>query len=96
MGEERFDMGQICKGTALILMALGFIGSWHIGRVFGAGFFLFGFVSELVFCMCLYALGEIVDKLTEIAENSKPDRNNMKEIKAMYPQGIMNIQKRNK
>lgn len=99
-------MGTYIKMAAGILFALGLLGSAKLGDLWGGPFFLIFLISEVVFCMCLYALGEIVDKLTEIAENTKVDKHganrymqnlNGKEANNKYQEdGILDIPKRNK
>ena len=64
------NTGKICKETAKCLLGAAFVGSIIIGIDYGFDFFLYGAVCSFVFYISLYALGEIVERLTEIANNT--------------------------
>ena len=97
-------VGKVCKNIALISLLLGTMGSLLLlDSELGVAFFLCVFFCEVIFCITLYALGEIVDKLTEIAENTKTNKRIeghtgvKREIKTVYRKegGVMDIPKRN-
>ena len=98
--------GKVCKISAVVLFVLDFIGSMELGDEFGFTVFLYGIIAGFIFCISLYALGEIVEKLVEIAENTTPitysaeqkkQIKNNREIKSTFKaDGIMDIPKRKK
>ena len=64
------QVGNVCKVSAIIVFSLDFIGSIIIAaKTENFMFFLIGFLSSFLFCLVLYALGEIVDQL-EISNNN--------------------------
>lgn len=100
------QIGKVCKISSVILFLLVLVGSIILCENFGLSFFIYGIVLGFIFCMLLYVMGEIVDKLTEIAENTIPfistieeqkQVKNNKEIKSTFKvDGIMDIPKRKK
>lgn len=62
------EVGTVCKGTSIILFILDFIGSIVLGNELG-GYdfnwivFLYGVIAGFIFCLLIYALGEIIDQL---------------------------------
>lgn len=64
-------MGKVCSYMAVILFCLGLVGSYILGQTFGITLFVAGFLSNTLLCVILAALGEIIEKLTQIAENTK-------------------------
>ncbi len=70
------EIGRICKRTAIVLFILDFIGSIVLGNTFGTpgeysfqdpsfnwAIFLYSIIIGFVFCLLIYALGEIIDQL---------------------------------
>ena len=100
------EVGKICKTSAIILFVLDVIGAISLGEDLGFTFFLYGIIAGFIFCISLYALGEIVERLTEIAQNTTPItytneqknqiKNNMQIKSTFKSEGIMDIPKRNK
>ena len=62
------EVGKVCKGTSIVLFILDFIGSIVLGNELG-GYdfnwivFLYGVIAGFIFCLLIYALGEIIDQL---------------------------------
>lgn len=60
-------MGTAYKNISVGIFILGFFGSVYLGQTIGYGFewipFLTGVVSTFIFCMQIYAIGEIIDQL---------------------------------
>lgn len=69
-------VAKVCKGTAIILFILGAIGSFILGNSIGKALMFGGFsifylsltflLGCFLFCILLYAVGTIVEKLTNI------------------------------
>ena len=57
------EVGKVCKGTSIILFILDFIGSIVLGYKFNWVVFLYGVFAGFIFCLLIYALGEIIDQL---------------------------------
>ena len=62
------EVGALCKGTSIVLFILDFIGSIVLGNELGGydfnwTIFLYGIIVGFVFCLLIYALGEIIDQL---------------------------------
>lgn len=69
-------MGTVCKATAIILLILDFIGSVTLGNIFGKydfnwEVFFYGVITGFVFCLLIYAVGEIIAQLEKCNDNSK-------------------------
>ena len=65
------SIGSICKKTAVILFILDVLISLYLG--IGLGnllIILFGIFGAFVFCLLIYGVGEIIDILEEINENT--------------------------
>lgn len=62
-------VGKICKGTSIILFILAFIGSISladqitINGDFNWTIFFCGLIISFLFCLQIYAMGEIIDQL---------------------------------
>ena len=69
-------IGKVCKGTSIVLFILDFIGSIVLGNTFSIPgdysfsdpsfnwtIFLCGVITGFIFCLLIYALGEIIDQL---------------------------------
>ena len=62
------QVGKVCKGTSIVLFILDFIGSIVLGNELG-GYdfnwvvFLYGVIAGFIFCLLIYALGEVIDQL---------------------------------
>ena len=69
-------VGKVCKGTSIVLFILDFIGSIVLGNTFAIPdeysfsdpsfnwtIFLYGVIAGFIFCLLIYALGEIIDQL---------------------------------
>lgn len=63
-------VGKVCKGTSIVLFILDFIGSISLGNTFAFSrhsfnwnVFLYGVIAGFIFCLLIYALGEIIDQL---------------------------------
>lgn len=68
------NVGTVCKGTSVLLFVLDFIGSIVLGNTFGDldfnwSVFLYGIIVGFIFCLLIYALGEIINQL-EISNNN--------------------------
>lgn len=68
---------KICKSVSVVIFILGFIGSIIIAaNISYDGFnllaFIIGIISEFIFCLPLYALGEILERIENL--DSKVDR----------------------
>ena len=61
-------VGKVCKGTSIVLFILDLIGSIVLGNELGGHdfnwvIFLYGIIAGFIFCLAIYALGEIIDQL---------------------------------
>lgn len=69
-------VGKVCKGTSIVLFGLDFIGAIALGNTFAIPgdysfsdpsfnwtVFLYGVIAGFIFCLLIYALGEIIDQL---------------------------------
>lgn len=68
---ENVTVGKVCKVSAIVMFILDFIGSITLGRSLGYydfnwGIFFSGIVVGFIFCMLIYAIGEIIDCLDNI------------------------------
>ena len=70
------EVGKVCKGTSIVLFILDFIGSIVLGNTFAIPgrysfsdpsfnwtIFFYGVIAGFIFCLLIYALGEIIDQL---------------------------------
>ena len=62
------EVGKLCKSTSIILFILDFIGSIVLGNELGGYYFdwaifLYSVIGGFIFCLLIYALGEIIDQL---------------------------------
>lgn len=70
------EIGKVCKVTSIVLLVLDFIGSIVLGNTFALpgkysfsdpsfnwAIFLCGVIAGFIFCLLIYALGEIIDQL---------------------------------
>lgn len=69
-------IGKICKGAAVMLFLLEFIGSVVLGNELGVYdfnwiVFLYGVACGFVFCLGIYALGEIINQLEYSNSNAE-------------------------
>lgn len=76
-------IGKVCKGTSIVLFILDFIGSIVLGNTFSIPgdysfsdpsfnwtIFLCGVITGFIFCLLIYALGEIIDQLVYSNSNT--------------------------
>ncbi len=56
-------MGTVCKGTAIVLFILDFIAAIFLSLDLGFLMFLYVVIGGFLFCLFLYATGEIIDQL---------------------------------
>ena len=69
------EVGKVCKGTSIILFILDFIGSIVLGNELGRydfnwGVFFYGIVVGFIFCLLIYAIGEIIDQFERLNTNT--------------------------
>ena len=98
-------VGKICKATSIVLFILNFIGSIVLGNTFAIPkdysfgdpsfnltIFLYSVIMGFIFCLLLYALGEIIDQLEYLNSNSKKIFDSLKAINIVIPDNTLNNQ----
>ena len=98
------EVGKVCKGTSIVLFIFDFIGSVILGnkfavreyysRSFNWTVFFYGVIIGFIFCLLIYALGEIIDQLEysnsntyelcQLLRKTVPKEENKNETKKSY------------
>ncbi|MCI5892459.1 MAG: hypothetical protein MRZ66_03540 [Clostridiales bacterium] len=99
--------GRVCKDISVVLFILDFIGSIILGNTFAIqgkhsfsdpsfnwAIFLYGVIAGFIFCLLIYALGEIIEQLEcsnsntyelyQLLKKIAPEEENKTETKKSY------------
>lgn len=83
-------VGKVCKATSIVLFILSVVGSILLAKEIGYGSFSWGLLVSVIaisfiFCLVLYALGEIVEWLEGVTSNTYEILQTLKKTESQSP-----------